>query len=324
MCAYGLAFSFCYASCAALGPAASAEEYYAIGMAYLDLGKYTEAEQWLNRAKAVDKTKVASEYSLGRIAFETKRYADALGIFEKILAKDPVNLMVLKATAYTHLKMGNITQAEALYDQILALAPESADDGYNYALVLYAMDKYEESEQVLAQYPFALQEQPEALLLFARAQKAQHKPEAADSYAQWFAAQGEKSDPQVRYEYAGVLESAGFYARAVEEYRTLLKELPPSSRDPAPSRVRYTLGRLLLIADPESEEGVTELTAALSEGFDDKDALEALLTEEGIPETHKDAIRRIIDDAAAKDLSAEPEGDPPPETTPEELPQAEP
>jgi tetratricopeptide (TPR) repeat protein len=283
-------------------------------MAYLELGKYTEAEQWLNRAKAVDKTKVASEYNLGRIAFETKHYAEALTFFEKLLKKDPVNLMVLKAAAYTHIKMGNIEQAEALYQQVLALAPESADDGYNYALVLYAMEKYGQSEQALAAYPFALQENKDVLLLFARAQKAQQKPEAVDSYAQWFEANGEKSDPQVRFEYASALEAGGFYARAVEEYRTLLKELPQQtvlSQDLSPSQVRYTLARLLLIADSENEEGITELTTAMREGFDDRDTLETLMAEEGISETHKAAIRRLIDEGPhVEEAETDTEGDP--------------
>ncbi|MCL2271042.1 MAG: tetratricopeptide repeat protein, partial [Treponema sp.] len=55
--------------CASWG-AASAEEYFSIGMAYYDMGKFAEAEKWLNRAKARDRTMSASEYNLGRIAFE--------------------------------------------------------------------------------------------------------------------------------------------------------------------------------------------------------------------------------------------------------------
>ncbi|MDR2363935.1 MAG: tetratricopeptide repeat protein, partial [Spirochaetaceae bacterium] len=36
-------------SCATWG--ASAEEYYSLGMAYFELGKFEEAEKWLNRAR---------------------------------------------------------------------------------------------------------------------------------------------------------------------------------------------------------------------------------------------------------------------------------
>ncbi|MDR1029799.1 MAG: tetratricopeptide repeat protein [Treponema sp.] len=295
-------------SCGGLGYRASAEEYYAIGMAYFDLGKYPEAEQWLNRAKVVDKTKVASEYNLGRIAFETKQYTEALGYFEKILARDPVNLIALKAVAYTYIKLGNIEKAEALYQQVLALVPESADDGYNYALVLYAMEKYDQSEQALAAYPFALQENKDVLLLFARAQKAQQKPEAVDSYAQWFEAEGKTDDPLIHYEYASVLETSGFYARAIEAYKTILENVPQQGSDAqrvSSSLVRFSLARSLLIADAENEEGITELTAALREGFKDMDALEALMEEEGISEDHKGTIRRLIDEGPPVEEEAE-------------------
>ena len=82
--------------CACAGFAASAQEYYSIGMSYFELGKYEEAEIWLNRAKAADRTMVASQYNLGRLAFERRRYREAADYFENILVKDPDNILALK------------------------------------------------------------------------------------------------------------------------------------------------------------------------------------------------------------------------------------
>ncbi|MDR3170909.1 MAG: tetratricopeptide repeat protein [Treponema sp.] len=292
---FPLIIGYCLLSCSAcvvFSGATSAEEYYTIGMAYFELGKYGEAEIWLNKARLADKTKVASEYNLGRIAFETKRYTEAARYFDKILARDPDNVMALKAAAYTRIKTGDLNAAEDLYNRVLALVPESADDGYNYALVLYAMEKYDRAEMILSKYQFALLENKDVLLLFARTRRALHKPEAADSYAQWLEA---NTDPAVHYEYAQVLEEAEFYARALEEYRKVLTELPPNSKEPTKSSLHYTIGRLLLIADAESEEGITELETAVTEGFTDTETLEALLEEENLSEAHKDAIQGIID-----------------------------
>ena len=302
----------CVSACVTSG-ATSAEEYFSLGMAYYDQGKYAEAERWLNRARMMDKTRVASEYNLGRIAYETGRYEDAVRHFERTLARDKDNVLALKAAAYSRIKIGDLVGAEGLYERALALEPESADQGYNYALVLMALEKPEKAEEVLLKYKITMVENKNTLLLLARAQKAQNKVEAADTYSQWL--QG-NNDAKVRYEYAQVLESAEFYARALEEYRTVIAALPQgqANSDPtAPVRtdVRVTAARLLLIADPEKDDGIAELETAVTEGLTDTERLTALLDEPGISAEHKDEIRKIIEGiekakAAAPETTEEP------------------
>ncbi|MDR3138924.1 MAG: tetratricopeptide repeat protein [Treponema sp.] len=281
-----------FASCTSLYGAVSAEEYYSLGIAYFDLGKYEEAEKWLNRARMVDKTQVASDYTLGRIAFELGRYQDAAAIFEKVLERDPDNVMALKAAAYTRIKLGDFAAAEAFYSRIMALVPESADDGYNYALMLYATEQYARTEAVLAKYQYALEENNDVLLLYARSQRAQNKVEAVDSYSLWLT---NNKDLKVQYEYARVLEQAELYVRALEQYREILNGLAQDSTDPKKPDVRYAAAKLLLIADPENEEGIVELKKAVDEGFEDTGALEEFLQDERITEGHRQDLRDIID-----------------------------
>jgi tetratricopeptide (TPR) repeat protein len=283
------------------GGAVMAEEYYSLGMAYFELGKYEEAEKWLTRARLLDRTKAASEYNLGRIAFELERYDEALRYFDRILSRDKDNVLALKAAAYTRLRTGEFAKAEALYDRVLTLVPESADDGYNYALVLYAMEKPEKTEELILGYPFALEENTDILLLLARAQQAQGKVEALDNYAKYLL---DNPDPKVSYEYAGALEKAAYYARALEEYRKLLEIFPAEGitvpdGDLQKPGLRFIIARLLLTADSENEEGITELGLALSEGYDDQEALEALAENPDITESRRADIRRVIEDAAA-------------------------
>jgi tetratricopeptide (TPR) repeat protein len=288
--------------------AASAEEYYSLGMAYFDQKKYAEAERWLNRARAVDRTRNASEYTLGRIAFERQDYEGALAHFEKILRLDPKNTTALKAAAYTLIRLGRMEGAEIYYGRLLELNPEGADNGYSYAVVLFALDKAAEAEELLGRYAAPLAGNRDALLLLARVRAAQGKVEAVDDYQAWLAG---GADSRVRREYAEALERGGYYARAVEEYRALLQEAGAQSGRP---ELRFALGRLLLMADPEAD-GVAEIQAALDEGFSDTAALEALLEDPSVPAARREELRPVIrakldapppeEEASAEELPAE-------------------
>jgi len=286
----GFVPSVALGGCAGFG-AASAEEYYSIGMAYYDIGKYDEAEKWLLRAKAADRTKNASEYNLGRIAFEAKRYDEAARYFEAILKRDPDNVPALKAAAYSHIKNNDIEKASNLYKRLLVLVPESSDDGYNYALVLFAMKKYDEAERVLKNYEYALLDNSDVLLLYARALKEQGKPEAVDTYATWLA---NNNDARVRYEYAQLLEGQQMYARAIEEYRTAYSGFSSDSTDPSKQEIKYTIARVTLTADAENPAGAVELKAAVDEGYNNFDEIEKLLSDARVSAANKKEIETIV------------------------------
>ncbi|MDR1787200.1 MAG: tetratricopeptide repeat protein [Treponema sp.] len=306
-----LAALLALSACATRG-AASAEEYYSLGMAYFEMGKYPEAEKWLNRARTINKTRIASEYNLGRIAFETGRYTEALEHFERILKRDPQNITALKAAAYSCIKTGALDDAALYYDRVLALAPESADDGYNYALVLYAMERYDTLAEVLSRYSYALEENKDLLLLYARSQKATGKVEAVDTYAKWLA---NNNDAKVRVEYGQVLEGQEQYAKALTEYKTVLESLQKESADPKWSDVQYAIARLLLTADPNNADGVTRLKEAVDAGFADTEALNTLLADSRLKPAGKTAVQEALAAIAAAAPPAEeapPAGEAPP------------
>ena len=284
------------------GMATSAEEYFSIGMAYYDLGKFEDAEKWLNRAKQSNKTYSASQYNLGRIAFERKRYEEAVKIFEAILKKDPDNVLALRAAAYTRIKMGNIESAQKHYSRLLLLVPESSDDGYNHALVLFAMERYSEAEEVLSKYPFAMQDNKDIQLLFARSQGKQNKAEAIDNLAKWLET---NSDAKIRFEYAAVLEYNEFYARALEEYRKAHEDIAAASTDPGKSDIRFAIARVLLIAESANNSGVTELQGAVDDGFKDIAAIEELTKNTKISDANKNSINDIIDNIRREELAAQ-------------------
>ena len=195
-----------------------AEEYYALGVAYFDLERYDEAERWLNRAKFHRQTRNASEYYLGCIAYETGRYNQALQYFSRIINRDGENITALRAAAYTSIKLNEFNKAEEYYQRILDLVPEAHDAGYNYALVLAAMGRSEEAEQLLVQ--FNISDNAQALFLLARIQRDMEKPEAADAFSTSLLLE---DNPLVRFEFAAFLADLGLAERALEEYHRTLE-----------------------------------------------------------------------------------------------------
>ena len=297
-----LFFALCAISaslCGCAGMAASAEEYYSIGMAYYDLGKYAEAEKWLNRAKQAKRTMAASSYNLGRISFEMERYEEAAKHFENILKIDKNNVPALKAAAYSWIRADDIKKAEKHYSRLLELVPESADSGYNHALILFALKRYKESEAVLEKYPIALQENKDVMLLYARNQGAQNKVEAIETYSNFLA---NHTDGKARYEYAGLLEKNEFYARAIEEYKKSITETANDSIDPLKSDIRFALARVLLIADSSSSDGITELQGAVNDGY--KNIAEVEKLSGRIGSVNREAFNNLIKSMRDKEAEA--------------------
>ena len=291
---------FLSGSCASA--AVSAQEYYAIGMAYFDLGRFEDAERWLNRAIQADRTMVASAYNLGRLAFERQRYDEAASYFESILRRDPDNILALRAAAYTRIATGEIEIADMHYSRLLTLVPESADDGYNHSLVLFAMGRYSQAEEVLQRYPFSLMDNRDSLLLYARTQAALNKVEAINSFTGYLAVH---SDPKVRFEYAQTLEYHEFFARALEEYRLALTETAAASTDPHRNDIRFSIARVLLIADSESSAGIEELETAVSGGYNNTDAIEKLMNDSRLSTENINSLRNILSSMHRQEESAD-------------------
>jgi tetratricopeptide (TPR) repeat protein len=287
------------ASC--VSKSAQAEDYYSIGMAYYSTGKFNDAEKWLIRARDADRTMTASEYQLGRIAFEHKRYTEAVRYFESILKKDDKNVLALEAAAYARIKMGDTDRALVYYRRVLDIVPESADDGYNYALLLYAAGKYAESEEVISKYEYNLPGNADVQLLLSRVEDAQDKPEAIDSYALYLA---NNADAKARCEFARTLEKHDFYARAIEAYQKALEELTKETETLKKVDIRFEIARLLFIADSD-DAALAELQGAITDGFSDRVKIDALLADSRLSQAAQDGIKAAVDKIRSAEQPAE-------------------
>lgn len=268
-----------------------AEEYYSIATAYFDLGKYPEAERWFNLARKSEKTKLASEYYLGRIAFMVGDYEDAAGRFEALLKLDQDNTTVLRSAAYSRLKAGQLEEALAHFARLETLIPESVDARYNYALALAEAGRLEEAAEKVKPYVERNPSDRDALLLLARTEEKLSRPESLDHFS---AALALKEEGAVRLQLADAFERRELYARSIESYRILLPMDEKALGNIRKAEIRFRMARVMLLAGEDPVKSLDELRNAVAEGFKDSARLNELAGDIRLTEE----IRRSIEEIA--------------------------
>jgi len=275
-------------SCSTLssGAVVQAEDYFSIATAYFELGKYAEAERWFSMATRYEKTRFASEYNLGRVAFARGDAEEAAKRFESLLKHDPQNTTVLKAAAYSWMKVENWDRALSLYARLGDLLPETEDARYNFALALSSASRYAEAFEKLKPFVERNPDDRDALRLLAGIEKNLGMPEAADLYAKVLQL---KDDASVRMEFGEFLESSALYARALENYKAILSSLSADGVG-GKGTVRFRIARVMLLGGEDPEKCLVELTGAVSDGFADAKAIRALAEMSGISDDLREQI----------------------------------
>lgn len=113
------------------------EEYYNIGNAYFDAGKYDKAiEYYFKALNGKTESRNSIYYNLGIALIDTGRYAQGLEQFDLLLTIDPDNITVLQADAYGYYLSGETEKALEVYDHILSLFEYDSNALYNKALIV--------------------------------------------------------------------------------------------------------------------------------------------------------------------------------------------
>jgi tetratricopeptide (TPR) repeat protein len=149
-------------------------------------------------------------------AGEAGEYADAIKLFEALLAQNPTLTDAYLGLGSVQLESGQLKPAERSYSRAARLEPGSFDAQFGHGTVLEALRKY--SEAVRA-YQRALAIRPTSVVANVGAAKtliALGRPEAAVSFAKT-AAKLEPEDMAIRVGLADSLEASGQYALAVKE-----------------------------------------------------------------------------------------------------------
>jgi tetratricopeptide (TPR) repeat protein len=252
-------------------------EYYAIGNAWLDLGRYEKALDAFRSALRLDPALVKADYNLALTYARMRSTADAESILNRLLADDPRNVTLLSTLAWAYHLGGRDGEALAAYDRVLAIAPESVDAWYNSALILWKGGKKEEAlvrtRRMLALSP----EDPQGLLAAGSLLLESGDAASAEDFLGRYV-QKRPDDMEGRYLLAQALESQRAFARAIAAYDGIL------GRDQKQAGAWFGKARLLLTVVEDPERGLEGLRRAIALGFADKEAARALLASEGLKE----------------------------------------
>jgi predicted Zn-dependent protease len=249
-----------------------AAEWYEIGNAWYDQGKWDRAGTAYSRALALDSKLSAASYNLARALAESGDFVGALIAINGVIAGDPENVRALSTKAYILYKSGDARAALDVYARVLALEPFAPDALYNAALLREAAGEWTAALSGLEDYMKAKPDDEKFLLLYARAlAEAKKGDEAIDAYGRLSKGGKLKAEDWIRL---GKLHEAGRdYAKAIEDLAQAV------ALDPKLSGAWFDLARLRLAEAEDGKGGMEALTKALEAGFADKERAAALLAE---------------------------------------------
>lgn len=283
------------AGCTTVTTQQLAEEYFNLGNAYFELGRYEESFAYYSRAVELSDTIPAAGYNLVRLHEQREEWALALGVLADLRTSDPDNTLYRETEAFLRYRNGEITPARVLYAELIAEYPQRLRLAYNLGLLELAADEAALAWEALeTAYTTALEDEDAAYIwLAAEASWLTGREEQAlarlEVYRELSADQ-----PDQLGDLAARFAAWGFPLAALE----LLREIPATVDGDAD--LLFLSGRLYLEATEDFERGVESLVAAISAGYaTDSEAYVALL--ERLPEDERAILQERVQALSPED-----------------------
>jgi tetratricopeptide (TPR) repeat protein len=290
-----------------------AAEYYNIGNAFFELGRYEKAIDAYRSALRFDPRLAKADFNLALTFARMKMLPEAEQVLKKLLADDPANASLMVTLAWAYHLAGKDAEALSQYDAALAIAPENADAWYNSALILWKLERRQEALERFQRLLAVAPDDSEGLFGAGSLLLSMDDPAAAEEYL-GRCVQKKPEDLDARYLLADSLERQRKLSRVLEEYDRILE------RDARQANAWFGKARLLLTAIEDPDNGMVALRKSLELGFRDgeaaglllaspglleREAVEAALKERGLPPA-ADAVSAAVDPAAPAAPAASP------------------
>ena len=115
----------------------SSENHYSLGQAYMNAGRYSEADSEFNTVLRMDPDQPNGNYGLGLNFSRQDRYEEAVLQFREAIRIDPKFYDGFAELGYAHADLGDMDEAQRIVDSLEHVAPDLADTLSRY---MYKVD----------------------------------------------------------------------------------------------------------------------------------------------------------------------------------------
>ena len=129
-----------------------AKAYLGLGIAYLNLLRYPEARQALERSLQLNPSLAEAEFQRGLLAGQEGNRQEAKQRWQKAVELQPRHAQALFSLGTVYLESGELADAESAFSRSLAADPGNMKTEYDLALVLNKLGKAEDAKQHFERY----------------------------------------------------------------------------------------------------------------------------------------------------------------------------
>lgn len=122
---------------------------YSIGISFYNAGEYERSLELFQKAYNLDQRNVSALFTHGLALNKLNRFAEAVGMYEKVLEQEPEHEKALKVLVGAHESAGDNEKALAACDRGIAAKPDEEYFPLAKARILMKLDNFEDAVPLL-------------------------------------------------------------------------------------------------------------------------------------------------------------------------------
>ncbi|MCL2705886.1 MAG: tetratricopeptide repeat protein [Spirochaetaceae bacterium] len=280
-------FTFC--SCAGgLSRKEASKLYYNLGNAYFDLGQNDKASDAYLKALSYDKKMKIASFNLAKSYIEANKFTDAIAILDKMLKKEPKNVILLSAKAYCIYRFGDTEKAYELYNLILRIDSGNVEALFNSAVIKVEEGSYTDALEKL-EILKTKKIDDDKILKRINSKIGEIYYNAGEYYQSIdYLKYTQENDP----ENIGNLKMLFDSYIQIQAYSSAIDIGNQILNDEKDKDILFQISFIYLTAIEDRDKGISFLSQAIAEGFSDKEKASLLM--EKLPKEMLRSISTIL------------------------------